>query len=410
MAALLAASAVVSSPHPASAAPSGSVAVDGATFTSVASDADPRLRTYRVQTSLVDTAALGGTTLDGQLGLNVLLPAGYGQQPNRSWPVVMMLHGASGSSGGENSWLTNGDVESITAGLGAIVVLPEGGVYSNYVDWRGGSADPPQWEEFHMQQVLGFVLKTFRVLPQRRYHAIVGLSGGGQGALRYASQHPEFFGSVAAFSPGAPDMQAPQIVALFDPEMTQKAGRPVLYRDAFGPVAGVFSSGSNPTALRANLQHSRVYLANGNGLPCTPADVTASYPVDLGTEAVLLPEVKKYAARLRDTGVDVTEHYTCGPHVWATWQNDLRDAISSWGLFGAVPTAPADWTYTSGSRSGQAWQYAYTLDRDPDRLLVFTRTARTLTVDGRGTLTIRSGGCRTSVRLPATVPATRLCA
>src|SRR6185369_12017855 len=49
------------------------------------------------------------------------------------------------------SWTDAGDAERITAGLNAIVVMPEGGNGGWYTDWlNGGAGGPPEWETFHI--------------------------------------------------------------------------------------------------------------------------------------------------------------------------------------------------------------------------------------------------------------------
>src|SRR5262249_4200507 len=140
-------------------------------------------------------------------------------------------------------------------GLNAILVMPEGGVFGMYTDWyNDGAFGSPQWATYQLDHVRGEIEKRFRVLPGRRWHAIAGISMGGQGALRFASLLPGYFGSVAGWSPALPDMQAPETVA----GLSLLTG--VDYEQIFGPPDGAYAAGMSPQVLAPNLAHTRVYL------------------------------------------------------------------------------------------------------------------------------------------------------
>src|SRR3954449_12874757 len=131
------------------------------------------------------------------LPVNVMLPDGY--DGKRRFPVLFLLHGHGDTY---DSWADphNGALLHLAAGLPAIVVMPEGGRgwYVNW--WNGGRRGHPAWERYHLDELLPLVKKRFRIRGGRRWHAIAGLSMGGEGAMYYAEQRPGFFGSVASFS------------------------------------------------------------------------------------------------------------------------------------------------------------------------------------------------------------------
>ena len=119
----------------------------------------------------VRTPALAAATK-----VRVLLPAGYAAAQHRRYPVLYLLHGASGSY---RDWTRSGEVERLTAGKPLIVVMPDGGRGGWYTNWyNGGKAGAPAWETYHVDELIPLVDRRFRTLPVRRGRAIAGLSMG----------------------------------------------------------------------------------------------------------------------------------------------------------------------------------------------------------------------------------------
>lgn len=63
------------------------------------------------------------------------------------------------------------------------------------------------WEDYIVEDVVGYVDENFRTLPQAESRGISGHSMGGFGSLNIAMHHPDVFSAVYSMSPG-----------LFDPE------------------------------------------------------------------------------------------------------------------------------------------------------------------------------------------------
>jgi S-formylglutathione hydrolase FrmB len=57
-----------------------------------------------------------------------------------------------------------------------------------------------QFEDHILSEVIPFVTSHYRIRPERDAHAILGLSGGGYGALSMAIRHRDYFSSVAVLS------------------------------------------------------------------------------------------------------------------------------------------------------------------------------------------------------------------
>ena len=68
-------------------------------------------------------------------------------------------------------------------------------------DWvNGGRHGPPEWERFHIGELIPFVDARLRTRARRAGRAIAGLSQGGFCAMSYAARHPDRFVSATSFS------------------------------------------------------------------------------------------------------------------------------------------------------------------------------------------------------------------
>ena len=129
------------------------------------------------------------SAVDSQLvPYRIFVPEGY--TPDRSWPLIIGLHGASGS---ENTWLDRrrrGDTENLCKRLsqerGYVFVAPSGrGPFTGY---RGiGGQD--------VMDVLDRVLSIYNIDPERVY--LTGHSMGGGGTWILGLRHAEKFAAIA---------------------------------------------------------------------------------------------------------------------------------------------------------------------------------------------------------------------
>ena len=224
------------------------------------------LETFALPSPLIDPATPGGKLEAGRTSprVHVLLPPGYAEHPDRRYPVLWLLHGANG---GTDTWIPG--ITKLAPGFPGIIVMPDGGLFGMYTDWwNGGVRGGPAWATFHLQVLRQAIEERYRIRPERRWHAIGGISMGGQGALRYAAMLPGYFGSVATFSAALPDMQA--VEAQGGIGLIALAGQSygATYEQIYGPATGEFAEGYNPRALVPNLEHTRIYLTSGWGIAC----------------------------------------------------------------------------------------------------------------------------------------------
>ena len=129
------------------------------------------------------------SAVDSQLvPYRIFVPEGY--TPDQSWPLIIGLHGASGS---ENTWLDRrrrGETENLCKRLsqerGYLLVAPSGrGPFTGY---RGiGGQD--------VMDVLDRVLSIYNIDPERVY--LTGHSMGGGGTWILGLRHAEKFSAIA---------------------------------------------------------------------------------------------------------------------------------------------------------------------------------------------------------------------
>ncbi|MGB8646829.1 MAG: alpha/beta hydrolase-fold protein [Anaerolineae bacterium] len=136
----------------------------------------------------------------------VYLPPGY-DEGKQTYPVVFMLTGFTGRGTmllNESAWDENIQqrldrlIES-KAILPLIMVMPDcftryGG--SQYLN----SSATGRYEDHVIQELVPWVDRTFRTVPDRLFRAVMGKSSGGYGSLILAMRHPDVFDLMACHS------------------------------------------------------------------------------------------------------------------------------------------------------------------------------------------------------------------
>ena len=141
--------------------------------------------------------------------MTVYLPAGYSSNKNKRYPVLYLLHG---SGGDEDAWSDGGRATQILDNLIAegrckpmIVVMPNGNV--NLAAAPGSDPDNPKvepsanntssmlgdFESTFIKDIVEYVDKQYRTIPNKANRAIAGLSLGGLHTIFISLNNPTEF-------------------------------------------------------------------------------------------------------------------------------------------------------------------------------------------------------------------------
>lgn len=140
-------------------------------------------------------ATLFSESMQREIGYSIYLPPTYAASPERRYPVVYYLHGASGSesSSREFAWaVQQGIKEGVIQDV--IYVFPNGGHYSGYRDWEDGSVKAETWI---IRELIPHIDVTYRTIATRDKRALCGWSMGGGGSLRFLTKYPDMFCAAA---------------------------------------------------------------------------------------------------------------------------------------------------------------------------------------------------------------------
>ena len=141
--------------------------------------------------------------------MHIYTPPGY-ESGKDKYPVFYLLHGAGDC---DDSWTSVGRANFILDNLIAsnkarpmIVVMPAGHTNAGG-GGRGAAAPggPPPRDEFvddFVKDVMPYVEKNYRVLPDRAHRAIAGLSMGGSQTLNIGVPNLEKFAYIGVYSSG----------------------------------------------------------------------------------------------------------------------------------------------------------------------------------------------------------------
>jgi enterochelin esterase-like enzyme len=138
----------------------------------------------------------------------VYLPASYGTDTNRRYPVLYMLHGYTDSDdkwfGLTKHWINLPLIldKAFAGGPSRemIVVMPnaytrfQGSMYSS-------SVTTGNWEDFVARELVAHIDAHYRTIAARGSRGLAGHSMGGYGAMRIGMKNPEIFSSLYLLSP-----------------------------------------------------------------------------------------------------------------------------------------------------------------------------------------------------------------
>ena len=354
------------------------------------------LSVNRLDQRLVEVS-VSSPELPGPANLRLLLPANYEARPTRRYPVLYLLHG---TNGGAADWTVKGEAEKTTAGLPVIIVMPDiglndsgGGFCTNWVN--GGAYGVPEWETFHIKQLIPWIDHNLRTIPARKARAIAGLSQGGFCSTSYAARHPDLFSTVLGYS-GAPDIAYSPDVEVGSTAIInflEVAWDGVPPNSIFGDRATneINWAAHDPATLAENLRGMNILMYWGTGEP-GPLDETPPEPGAMSLETLLNRDNIDFRERLQSLSIPAYYNaYGPGTHSWPYWARDLRESIGPVMQAFAHPAAtPKSITYTSAENEYSVYGWSVTMHRTAREFSTIEGAARhafALAGSGSGTVT-----------------------
>ena len=228
--------------------------------------------------------------------LTVYTPAGYEQNTDRSYPVLYLLHGMGGD---ENAWselgratqildnmITRGEVEPM------IVVMPNGNADLQAAPGESAlgmvppTTDLPKTMNGDFTQafpeIVDFIDRTYRTLPDKSHRAIAGLSMGGMHSKFISLNYPQLFDYVGLFS---------------------AAQKP--HRDT----------------------DSEMFKNEPEKLAAQFSDAPRLYWIGIGEDDFLYPENTGFRKFMDAHGYPYTYYESPEGHVWKNWRIYLREFL-----------------------------------------------------------------------------------
>ncbi len=137
--------------------------------------------------------------------LYVYVPPGF--DPAKKYPLAVFLHGA----GQDEKFFLKTLVKRFDQSIGArklppfIVVAPDGSMLGRPSYFKMATffanSDAGRYEDYLMEDVWGFVMKTFPILPEREAHVMIGVSMGGAAAFTQSIKHKDRIKIAVGFMP-----------------------------------------------------------------------------------------------------------------------------------------------------------------------------------------------------------------
>lgn len=257
---------------------------------------DARMSGQLLKKSMPPSAILGGRKITTW----VYLPPGYDKSTAR-YPVVYVMHGMPGEV---RDCFVKGQVQHAAEQLiKARTIRP-----LILVGWDGqgpgGSDDATNYldradyrmESFMLRELVPYIDRTYRTVPDARFRALDGISAGGYAAPNLVLKHPDIW-KIGASHTGffSPEDDADNMTSILGPRVANLA----------------LWNANNPT---------KTVLTRG------PQDGLHLY-LDIGEGDDLLPEFKRFAALIKHQKIRSEAHVFPGRHTWDYWSTHYFDSL-----------------------------------------------------------------------------------
>lgn len=152
---------------------------------------------FSAKAATVDTLEIYSAAMNKKIKSCIIIPEGY-ENSTKKFPVVYLLHGYSGNYA---TWIKNfKEIRQQVDTYDFIAI----GVDGNYSSWYFDSPIDAnfKYETYIVKELVPFIDKKYKTIPNRKARAITGFSMGGHGALYLSFKHQDVFGAAGSMSGG----------------------------------------------------------------------------------------------------------------------------------------------------------------------------------------------------------------
>lgn len=273
------------------------------------------------------------STLNGmsQRRLTIYTPAEYEDHPEKTYPVLYLLHG---SGGDETSWADYGRVCQILDDLifsdsiqPLVVVMPNGNVEldaapgeSPYMDKQPSGNNITsmvgKFEKSFVKEIVGFAEKNYRIRTDKAGRAIAGLSMGGLHTILISMNNPQMFDYIGLFST--------QTTNMLNENRIFKIERFNYNRQRIMNIAALIGDKpAKPISLSYKLSCLDVYDNIENKLALQFNPPPKVYYMAIGQKDFLTKMNNQYRAILDSHDFPYTFVSSEGGHSWENWRKYL---------------------------------------------------------------------------------------
>ena len=213
--------------------------------------------------------------------MTVYTPAGY-ETSGKRYPVFYLLHGIGGD---EEAWITQGRTAQVLDNLIAqgkaqpmIVVMTNGNIameaapLETSTGYNVPTMSLPKTMEGSFEtafpEIVKFIDKTYRTIPQKRSRAIAGLSMGGFHSKFISQNNPDMFNYIGLFSAaiGVTDANISPIYQDNDKKLaTLFSKKPALYWIGIGNEDFLFKNNTDYRKFLDEHHYPYTYMETGGG-------------------------------------------------------------------------------------------------------------------------------------------------
>ena len=253
--------------------------------------------------------------LNKDVRYTIYLPFDYNSS-DRYYPVVYLLHGYTDN---DIAWIQFGEANMIADKAIAeneippmILVMPDAGV-SFYVNNYNGKDN---YEDFFFKEFIPYIESHYRILSEKRFRAVAGLSMGGYGSLVYGLKHTDMFSSCVAFS--AAIQTDDQVINMPDKEWDK------IWGVVFGP------------GLKGKARLTKLYKEDDPFYIIKNNDATKFRSlrlyIDCGDDDFLYKGNSEFHILLREKNIHHEYRVRNGTHLWKYWRSGLLNALKFIGV------------------------------------------------------------------------------